>query len=176
MMRACLSLVMFGATLLLASPAAAQLSVSRSPSGTAPVIGTVVRGSAATTFSISTAGVVTRTSGNAIRLSSTSLTPPTISINCGLTLMSCLLRDVRVVITASGASDDGSITRFRIGSLSGGTYRTGAPAEGASLTFDLRPIGAGRSVTFPLGMDVLLAAGADSGTDTFTYTVTATFL
>lgn len=176
MMRACLSLMMFGTMLLLASPAAAQLSISRSPSGTSPVIGTVVRGSAATTFSISTAGVVTRTSGNAIRLSTTSLTPPTITIHCGLTLVSCLVRDVRVVITASGASDDGSITRFRIGSLSGGTYRTGAPAEGANLTFDLRPIGAGRSVTFPLGMDVLLTAGADSGTDTFTYTVTATFL
>lgn len=176
MMRSYLGLMMFGTMLLLASPAAAQLSISRSPSGTAPVIGTVVRGSAATTFSISTTGVVTRTSGNAIRLSTTSLTPPTISINCGLTLVSCLLRDVRVVVTASGASDDGSITRFRVGSLTGGTYRTGAPAEGASLTFDLRPIGAGRSVTFPLGMDVRLTAGADSGTDTFTYTVTATFL
>lgn len=175
-MRTCLSLVMFGATLLMATPAAAQLSVSRSPSGTAPVIGTVVRGSAATTFSISTAGVVTRTSGDAIRLGSTSLTPPTISINCGLTLMTCQTRDVRVVVTASGASDDGSISRFRIGTLTGGTYRTSAPADAASLTFTLRPIGSGRSVTFPLGMDVLLAAGADSGTDTFTYTVTATFL
>ena len=46
----------------------------------------------------------------------------------------------------------------------------------ASLTFDLRPIGVSRSASFPLGMDVLLAAAADSGTDTFTYTVTATFL
>ena len=70
----------------------------------------------------------------------------------------------------------GSISRFRIGTLTGGTYRTSAPADAASLTFTLRPIGSGRSVTFPLGMDVLLAAGADSGTDTFTYTVTATFL
>lgn len=176
MMRACLSLMMFGVMFLTASPAAAQLSISRSPSGTAPVIGTVVRGSAATTFSISTAGVVTRTSGNAIRLSTASLTPPTISISCGLTLLTCQMRDVRVVITATGASDDGSISRFRIGSLTGGSYRGSAPAEGASLTFDLRPIGSGRSVTFPLGMDVLLTAGADSGTDTFTYTVTATFL
>jgi len=176
MIRAALSLLSLALTLMLATPAAAQLSVSRSPGGTAPVIGTVVRGSAATTFSISTTGVVTRTSGNAIRLSTASVTPPTISINCGLSLLNCPGRDVRVVITASGASDDGSITRFRIGTLSGGNYRNAAPAEGASLTFDLRPIGSGRSVTFPLGMDVLLAAGADSGTDTFTYTVTATFL
>lgn len=175
MIRAALSLLSLALTLMLATPAAAQLSVSRSPGGTAPVIGAVVRGSAATTFSISTAGVVTRTSGNAIRLSTASVTPPTISINCGLSFMSCQTRDVRVVITASGASDDGSISRFRIGALTGGAYRTSAPAEGASLTFDLRPVGSGRSVTFPLGMDVLLAAGADSGADTFTYTVTATF-
>lgn len=176
MIRACPSLMMFGLMLLAAGPAAAQLSVSRSPSGTAPVIGTVVRGSAATTFSVSTAGVVTRTSGNAIRLSTSSVTPPAITIHCGLTLISCLLRDVRVVVTATGASDDGSINRFRIGTLTGGTYRTAPPAESGSLVFDLRPIGAGRSVTFPLGMDILLAPGADSGTDTFTYTVTATFL
>lgn len=175
MIRVALSLLSLTLALTLATPAAAQLSVSRTPSGTAPVIGAVVRGSAATTFSISTAGVVTRPTGNAIRLSTASVTPPTISINCGLSLMSCQTRDVRVVITASGASDDGSISRFRIGALTGGAYRTSAPAEAASLTFDLRPIGSGRSVTFPLGMDVLLAAGADSGTDTFTYTVTATF-
>ncbi len=59
--------------------------------------------------------------------------------------------------------------------LTGATYRTSAPANGASLTFDLRPIGSGRSASFPLGMDVLLTAGADSTADTFTYTVTATF-
>lgn len=175
MTRAGLSLLTLASALMLATPAAAQLSVSRSPGGTAPVVGTVVRGSAATTFSISTAGVVTRTSGNAIRLSSASVTPPTVSINCGLSLMTCQTRDVRVTITASGASDDGRLSSFRIGTLTGGSYRGSAPADGPSLTFDLRPIGANRSVTFPLGMDVLLAAGADSGTDTFTYTVTATF-
>ena len=175
MIRAGLSLLTFILALLVANPAAAQLSISRSPTGTAPVVGTVVSGNAATTFSISAAGVISRTSGNAIRLSTASVTPPTISINCGFSLMTCQTRDVRVVVTASGASDDGSISRFRIGGLTGGTYRGSAPAEGSSLTFDLRPIGSGRSVTFPLGMDVLLVAGADSGTDTFTYSVTATF-
>lgn len=176
MIRLVPALVVSVLVLAAASPAAAQLSVSRSPGGTAPAIGAVVRGSAATTFSISTSGAVTRTAGNAIRLSTASVTPPTITIACGFTLLTCQLRDVRVVITASGASDDGSISRFRMGALSGGSYRNNAPGEGASLTFDLRPIGSGRSVSFPLGMDVLLAAGADSGTDTFTYTVTASFL
>lgn len=156
-----------------AAPTLAQISVSRSPT-TSPVIGSVVRGSAATTFSVSTGGVVTRTSGNAIRVSGASVTPPTVTITCGVSF-ACYGSDVRVVVTASGASDDGSISRFRIGALTGATYRTTAPADGASLTFDLRPLGVGRSASFPLGMDVLLAAGADSGTDTFNYTVTATF-
>lgn len=158
---------------LAATPARAQISINRSPA-TAPVLGTVVRGSAATTFSISAAGVVTRPTGNAIRLRSTTVTVPTVAITCG-TNSNCANRDVRVVVTASGASDDASISRFRIGALTGATYRTTAPAEGASLTFDLRPIGRSSSASFPLGMDVVLAAASDSGADTFTYTVTATF-
>ncbi|NJC41688.1 hypothetical protein GGQ87_001946 [Brevundimonas alba] len=159
--------------LLAAGPTSAQISVTRTPA-TSPVIGRVVRGSAATTFSVSTAGVVTRTSGNAIRLSTTSVTPPTVTISCG-TGSACNNNDVRVTITATGASDDGSISRFRVGSLTGATYRTLAPAEGASLVFDLRPLGMNRSASFVLGMDVLLAAASDSGTDTFTYTVTVAF-
>ena len=161
------------AIFLMATPAAAQISISRSPP-TSPVIGTVVRGSAATTFSVSTAGMVTRVSGNAIRLSSASITRPTITLTCG-TNSNCVNRDVRVTVTAGGVSGDGSITLFRIGTLTGATYRTFAPADAASLTFDLRPLGSGRSATFTLGMNVLLAAAANSATGTFTFTVTATF-
>ncbi len=160
------------ASLFLAGPVMAQISIARTPTGTAPVIGTVVQGSSATTFSISTAGVVTRSTGNAIRLSSSAVTAPTITITCGLNIL-CSSRDIRVTIVAAGASDDASITRFRVGALTGATYRTTAPAEAASLTFDLRPIGMNRSASFPLGLDVLLTAGADSGTDTYTFTVTA---
>lgn len=173
MIRLTLRLVVTLGAFALALPAFAQVAVSRTPA-TAPVLGTVVRGSAATTFTISTAGVVARASGNAIRLSSASVTPPTVTVSCGVGI-NCTTRDIRVTITATGASDDASITLFRIGTLTGGTYRTSAPADGASLTFDLRPLGASRSASFPLGMNILLAAASDSGTDTFTYTVTATF-
>lgn len=159
---------------LIAKPAAAQISISRSPV-TSPVIGTVVRGSTATTFSVSTAGVVTRVSGDAIRLSSTSITQPTITLTCG-TDTNCKHKDVRVTITSGGTSGSGSITLFRIGTLTGATYRTTAPANAASLTFDLRPLGQSRSANFILGMDVLLAAAANSGAHAFTFTVTATFL
>lgn len=153
-------------------PAAAQ--ISHTPA-TAPVLGTTVRGSSATTFSVSTAGVVTRTSGNAIRLSSSSVTPPTISINCGLLNLGslCLARYIRVTITPV-AGGTASISKFRVGSLTGGaTYRSGsAPAEAATLVFDINPLGLFSTANFVLGMDMTLAANAPSGAYTFDYVVT----
>lgn len=163
-----------GALLMAAGPAFAQATVTRSPA-TAPTLGTTIRGSSATTFSISTAGVVTRASGNAIRLSTGSVTTPTLTINCGLLNVSglCAVRYIRVTITPVTGSGPAAITRLRVGSLSGATYRTGgAPAEAATLSFDLNPLGLLSTATIKLGMDVQLAANAASGNQTFDYLVT----
>mgnify|MGYP001402989072 CR=1 FL=1 len=175
MMRllALLVLLAFGG-LVAPGHALAQATVTRSPA-TAPTLGTTIRGTSATTFSISTSGAVTRTSGNAIRLSSSSVTTPTITVNCGLLNLSglCALRHVRVTITPAPGSGPAAISRLRIGGLSGATYRSGsAPPEGSSLSFDLNPIGLLGSATFHLGMDVVLAANASSGTYAFDYVVT----
>ena len=154
--------------------ALADASVTRSPA-TAPTLGTTIRGTSATTFSISTAGSVTRTSGDAIRLTSGSVTTPTLSINCGLLNLSglCALRYIRVTITPVTGSGPATISRLRVGGLSGATYRTGsAPTEAASLTFDLNPIGLLSTATLQLGMDVVLAANAASGAYSFDYIVT----
>lgn len=156
--------------------ARADPTVTRSPA-TAPALGTVIRGTA-TTFSVSTAGAVTRTTGTAIRLSSSTVTTPTITINCGLLNLSglCALRYIRVTITPVNGSGPATITRLRVGSMTGGTYRSGsAPAEGASLVFDLNPLGLLSTATFKLGMDVQLAAGATTGNTTFDYHVTVQF-
>jgi hypothetical protein len=150
----------------------ADATVTRSPA-TAPTLGTTIRGTSATTFSISTSGVVTRTSGDAIRLTSGSVTTPTLSVNCGLLNLSglCALRYVRVTITPVGGGS-ATITRLRVGSLSGATYRSGgAPAEGPTLTFDLNPLGLLSTATFRLGMDVTLAANAPTGPLAFDYVV-----
>lgn len=175
MMRllALLVLLAFGG---LAAPghALAQATVTRSPA-TAPTLGTTIRGTSATTFSISTSGAVTRVSGNAIRLSSGSVTAPTITVNCGLLNLSglCALRHVRVTITPAPGSGPAAISRLRVGSLSGASYRSGSgPVEGSSLSFDLNPLGLLGSATFRLGMDVVLAANASSGTYGFDYVVT----
>ena len=174
-------LFLFTALMLLVAPdvalAQSPLQITRSPA-TAPTLGTTVRGSSATTFSITTGGSVTRTSGNAIRLSTSSVTAPTITVSCGLLNLSslCALRYVRITITPVTGAGPASISRLRVGSLSGASYRSGsAPAEGASITFDINPLGLFGSATFTLGMDVLLAAGAASGNTTFTYNVLVDF-
>jgi hypothetical protein len=169
-------LVAVGVSFGLVTGARAQsdATVTRSPV-TAPSLGTTIRGTSATTFSISTGGVVSRTSGNAIRLSSASVTTPTLSINCGLLNLSglCALRYIRVTITPVAGTGPATISRLRVGGLTGTTYRTGsAPAEASSLTFDLAPIGLLRTATLQLGMDVLLGANAASGAYSFDYIVT----
>ncbi len=160
-------------------PGAALAQIQVTPA-TAPVLGTTIRGSSATVFSISTTGVVTRLSGNGIRMSSASVTVPTISFNCGLLNLSglCALRQLRVTIIPLAGSGPASIVKFRVGGLAGTTYVGGsAPAEGSSVTFDVNPLGLLSTASFQLGMDVQLAANAaPTGLQTFTYQVTVTML
>ena len=163
---------------LAATASAAQTpTVSRSPA-TAPQLGRVIGGTSTTVFSVSTTGAVTRTSGNAIRLTSGSVTAPTVTISCGLLNLNsiCALRNIRVTVQATGASGESRIIRLRAGAISGSSYRPGAITEGTTLVFDINPIGILGGASFPLGMDVQVDAGAQPGADTFTYTVTAQFL
>lgn len=169
-------LLVLGALGLGASSANAQVAVSYAPA-TSPVLGTVVRGTSVTTFSVATSGAVTRTGGDAIRLSTAQTTTPTVSISCGLLNLSglCALRNIRVRIQSASASQ-ATVTRLRVGSLTGATYATSAPAEASSLTFDLNPIGLLNTATFKLGMDIQVPAGASSGVNNFNYTVSAELL
>lgn len=150
-----------------------DVTVSRTPAS-APVLGTVIRGASATTYSISTNGVVTRTAGDAIRLSNASVDTPTITLSCGW-VARCLSRPVRVTIRPGGNAGDASIVKLRRGSVSGYGYSISAVSEGQTLVFDLPVIGPFRQVTFDLGMDVKLEAGAQARVHTFSYTVTADF-
>lgn len=156
----------------------AQLRVTPSPAG-APVLGNTIRGSSATVFSISTTGGVTRVSGDAIRLGPGVVTAPTVTIDCGFLNLSslCALRSVRVTITPVTGSSAAHITRFRVASVSGMSYRSGsAPAEASSLSFDINPIGLFGSAVFRLGMDIRLDANAPSGNQPVSYIVTAQFI
>lgn len=143
-----------------------------------PALGTTIQGSTATTFSISTSGTVSRTSGDAIRLSNNAVSAPTVYVNCGLLNLAqlCLLRAVRITVTPAANSGPASITRLRISGLSGTTYRSSTPTDAAVLVFELNPLGLLGPVSFKLGMDVLLAAGAASGDWTYSYTVSMEFI
>lgn len=163
--------------IVLATPARAQVVTTRSPA-VAPALGQVLRGSTTTQFSISPAGVVTRLSGDAIRLSSANVTAPTVTITCGLLNLDqlCALRRMRVTITASGHSADASIVRFKVANLSGGLFYLTPPVDAPVIIFDLYPIGVLGSVNFNLGMVVELAPGTTTGLETFNYTVQAVLL
>lgn len=165
------------AVALLSGASGAQAQVSLSPR-TAPSLGTTIRGSSATTFSISNTGAVSRLSGDAIRLSNSSVTVPTISFNCGLLNLGglCALRPVRITIAPANA-DPVAISKFRVSGLRGGTYRTGAaPPDAQMIVFDLNAIGLLSTVSFNLSMDVVLQGGASSGVHSFPYTVTVQLL
>lgn len=150
-----------------------DITVTRS-SGTAPQLGTVIRGSSASTYSISVSGLVARILGNAIRLSNASVAAPTITLDCGWTY-DCAYRSIRVTIVPAGGSGSATIVKLRRGSVSGYGTSVGSVSEGRTLTFDLPPVGPLRQVSFPIGMDVQLAAGAGAGVHTFSYTVTAEY-
>lgn len=158
------------AVLMLASvqPAMAQ-SASRS-AFQAPVLGTTIRGTATTVFRITPGGAVTRISGNAIRLSTASVRSPTITLQCGLDWY-CGYRYLRVRITPVAGSGPASISRLRMGNLSGGRLYGSTPAEGTVLDFYVQPLGRS-TATFELGMDVTLSSGAPSGEHNFGYMIT----
>lgn len=160
------------------SSAAAQIQISHSPT-IAPDLGRMVRGSSATTFTVSNNGTVSRASGDGIRISSNSATAPTVTISCGLLNLSglCALRQIRVTVQPV-ASTNAQITKFTVGSVQGNIlWAIGSPpASGPSLTFDLKPLGLLGTGSFTLGMDVWTAAGLASGNYNFDYVVTATFI
>jgi hypothetical protein len=163
--------------LLSASGAQAQM-ISLSPQH-GPALGKTIRGSTATTFSITTMGVVTRTSGDAIRMTSSGVSAPTVNFNCGLLNLGqlCALRPVRVTIAPASSGGPATISKLRISSLSGTTYRSGsAPVEAPVLVFELNPLGLLSTVSFKLGMDVVLSGGAQSGDWTYSYSVTVEFI
>ncbi|CAN5127476.1 hypothetical protein BH09PSE1_BH09PSE1_26610 [soil metagenome] len=175
MIRASVSLLGLLLALLFAAPAMAQVTVQRTPSSVTPALGEVIRGSTPTTFSISTAGVVTRTSGDAIRVTTGNVTPPSIVILCQLDVL-CNLRNMRVTVHITGSSGIASITNLRVSSTYGLLYYIAPPTSGSSITFESYPIGLNLGATFAIGMDVLVPPTGPTGYGTYTYTVTATLL
>lgn len=160
---------------LAAAPAAAEVTVTL-PAATTPALGEIVRGTMPTVFRIGVDGLVTRISGDAVRLRSTPVTPPTMRLTCGLLNLSslCLARNIRITMAPQASGTLGSVTMFRIGALSGTTFVSGPPADGSTMNFQLNPMGLG-VVTIQFGMDVTVAAG-QTGVTAPRYSVNADFV
>ncbi|MFC5343137.1 hypothetical protein ACETK8_08830 [Brevundimonas staleyi] len=160
------------------SAASAQIQISHSPT-ISPALGSMIRGSTATSFTIGTNGSVTQTGGNGVRVHSGGVTPPTITISCGFLNLSglCALRQIRVTIQPV-ANSNAQITKFTVGSVQGNIlWAIGSPPTPASsMTFDLKPLGLLGTGSFTLGMDVLTAGNLPSGNYNFDYIVTAAFI
>jgi hypothetical protein len=160
----------------LAGPAAAEIAVNAP--GATPNLGGVIITSGTTSFSISTAGVVTRTSGTGVRLSSANVTMPSATVSCGLLNLDqlCILRLMRITVTPVASAGPVTVTQLRISGLTNAGYWGGvAPAAGSTVTFVLNPITIA-TISFKVGMDIAVAAGAATGNQTFGYTVTAEFV
>lgn len=156
-----------------ATSAAAQISVSVSPSSNAPAIGRVADATTNTVFLVNAStGAVTRVSGNAVRLVTTATTSPTITITCGAAA-SCNTSDVRVRVTRGTAvGGRATLTSFTVANLTDTTFNTTAPTEAAALDFQINPIGANDSDTFKLGLRISAPTTGLTGTTTLPFTVT----
>jgi hypothetical protein len=153
-----------------AAGAAHAESLALSVTSGAPNLGKVVRGAASTAFTITTAGVVSQT-GPAIRISSGSVTAPTISITCNGN-GHCNNRAITFTITAGGGPP-ARFTKFSVSCSSGCAGTTVSPVSGPSpLVFTLSGMN-GNNVQFKVGGEVTVDALAASGVKTLPFTVGA---
>lgn len=166
-----------GAVCLFAAGDAAAVGLGLSAPANTPDIGKIVYGSSgATTFTVSTAGAVTQSGGNAIRLTSGGATLPTITITCGDD-SNCNSKDINVTVTASTANPRIKVAQFTMTNLSGTTVQSGGTTTGASLSFRLNKVSKNSTITFKLAMQIQVQPGAASGTGdkAAAYTVAVAF-
>lgn len=116
------------------------------------------------TFRASAAtGTVTKLSGNAVRLSSTSVRS-LVTVACG-NQGTCNTRDARLTVTVTGAPTGRAtaLQNFTV-STSGATATiTQTPGTGSSITFRIGPVGRNSSKTFWIGYDLPINGNNSAG-------------
>ena len=132
-------------------------------------LGTFVAGPTASVFNVAAStGVVTRTSGTAIRLTSGDVATPTVTITCGAGGVGTCNRTFTVQIvdgsTVSGRPT--TIKTFNVSTLSGGagvTFSPSAPPAAGPMTFSIVGTVNTFTVTFKLGIKASFNASATTG-------------
>lgn len=162
------------AACLLAAPAHAQLALSTDvvPAADAPALGRVVRGTSTSVFTINAStGAVTRTSGNAVRITTATPVTPTVTIRCTSLGTNCGSGSRRYTVTVQAATSAGpgvSVTNLTISTPSGATVISGPTYSSGTLTF---VVGGFSTLSFKIGMSLQLPASGSTGVGTVPLTV-----
>jgi len=163
----------------LASPAAGQLSVTRTPAIASADLGKVAAGTVATTFTVepwsSTLNRSPDSTTGFLRFDSAPLSLPSVTVSC--TAASCVGQANQVQIRIQRVSSDSRITldKWTAGALtyvSG--YETQAQSGTSDMTWKVQFNTTSSSVTFNIGQMMTIGTGTGSGnTLDLTYRVTA---
>lgn len=177
--RGSFEILLAAVAVLAAGPAAAQtVTAAVSPNSNAPALGTVVRGTSASTFVVAAGtGTITST-GNAIRLTGGAVTSPQITIVCKSNCAgNAASRTVTVTITAGVAAPNvASITNFTRSAVSGTGLNVSSTTSGSPLTFTITfpTMGSGdKSATFNLGLTISVPSSGATGSAGIPFTVQA---
>jgi hypothetical protein len=143
-----------------------------------PNLGKVIPNNSAATFRIDPATAsVTRISGNAIRIGSSTASIPTVTINCDRSVLSstnCAKGTVMRVTISSTSISRAQITAFAISPVAGAPVTWGATTtSGNQLSFNVTFTDAKTTVaSFKLGMTVQILATGTTGDIPLPYTIT----
>ena len=147
------------------------------PAVSAIGLGTIVADSSVLVFSVNAAsGMVTRISGTAIRLTSGTVTTPTVTITCATGGGGGNCKRTFVVQILAGSTVSGrptTITSLNVSNLSGAgvTFSPSSPTPGVPLTFDIVSSVNKFTVTFQVGLNASFNASATTGNTDWTYVV-----
>lgn len=157
---------------LIASPCLAQ---TISPT-TALVLGNVAEGSVATTFTVDSAGTVTRSPNNstgATRVLATAAPTPTITINCPAPTAQCDKKPIQVRIASTSSSARLTLLQWLPGSFTySGCAQTVAPSGSTVVTFTVQCTSSSSTMTFKLGHSMTVSASGTTGNADLSYRIT----
>jgi hypothetical protein len=169
---AALLLLAIGGVPALLAGAQVALTTDVVPATDAPGLGRVVRGTSASVFTINAStGAVTRTSGNAARITSSTPVTPTVTIRCTNAGTNCTAGGRRYTVTVQAGSAAGagaSVTNLTITTPSGATVVGGPTYASGTLTFVVSGFS---TLSIRIGMSLQVPASGSTGVGTVPFTV-----
>ena len=171
------ALLLLTGVLLHAAPACAQNVSVTIASGANPLsVGTIIRGTASTTFTISNAGAVSKSpSGStaAVRMTAGNTNVLSLTLRCtGNTRCNSTSRKYAITVSSGTRTGGGDIGVYSFGALSRGSLVSGTPTAADPLTFQFQNVNfSSGAVTLTLGFTFVVSSTATRGNTSVPYTV-----